>query len=591
MINRTSVIWEIDTDCWALTGGGALGVLLQAFYFGPGRVHGVPSPLDGDKTVPFWWDHLGAQANMFGSAGFTALWIPPPLKGASGTFSNGYDQFDDYDLGDKDQKGTVPTRYGTREQLERCVALMRANGIDVYVDLVENQRDGDDGHFNFEYVDAFGQAGKGRFPKGPGDFHPHVPEDPGVFDDAFQFGRDLAPINGVGHHVFDGLLAAGDWLARALDLQGFRMDDAKGVSTEFLVALLNHGALARKFAVGEFFDDNIGLIQSWMNATQHRSAALDFPLRFMLANMCNNPGGFDMSSLDHAGLSGVDPLGSVTFVENHDTDQGSPIVRNKMLAYAYVLTAEGYPSVFYRDYSTDKNCFGLKPEIDPLIWVHEHLATGATVQRWKDGGVFAFERLGGGHLLVGLNKDSNERNIQVQTGFPPHTELMDFAGHGARVTTNAASVASITIPQNVNGRGYVCYARPAQVGPFSPKAIATTQDYEGAADLDIKPAVEGTQVTVCRVFADAQQEIQAELFFDAAHWTGNTSIHLQLEEPGGGVAAQRAYSATTPQGTAVSFRTKQKGFHAFQIQSANTPAENKAPSYKLLVTYRAPQSM
>src|SRR5258708_19203935 len=142
-----------------------VGVLLQGFYFAPGKIAGVPSPLDGDKTIPFWWDHLAAQANVLRKAGFTAIWLPPPQKGASGSFSTGYDGFDDYDLGSKDQKWTIPTRYGTREQLERCAAIFRANGIDLYVDLVENQRDGDDGHFNFEYLDAFGQSPKGPFAK------------------------------------------------------------------------------------------------------------------------------------------------------------------------------------------------------------------------------------------------------------------------------------------------------------------------------------------------------------------------------------------------------------------------------------------
>src|SRR6266849_6376780 len=147
-----------------------MGVLLQGFFSAPGINRGVPSPLDGDQRIPFWWDHLAAQAHDFRRAGFTAVWVPPPFKCRSGGFSNGYDVFDDYDLGSKDQKGTLPTRYGHREQLERCVAMMRANGLDVYVDLVENQRDGDNGDFHFAYVDAFGQAGKGRFAKGPGDF-------------------------------------------------------------------------------------------------------------------------------------------------------------------------------------------------------------------------------------------------------------------------------------------------------------------------------------------------------------------------------------------------------------------------------------
>jgi alpha-amylase len=107
-----------------------MGVLLQAFYFRNQNPNGVPTPLDGDPSVPFWWDHIAAQANALRRAGFTAVWLPPPLKGASGHFSNGYDVFDDYDLGAKDQKGTVATRYGPRELLQRCCAILRANGLD-----------------------------------------------------------------------------------------------------------------------------------------------------------------------------------------------------------------------------------------------------------------------------------------------------------------------------------------------------------------------------------------------------------------------------------------------------------------------------
>ena len=55
----------------------------------------------------------------------TAVWLPPVTKGASATFSIGYDVFDDYDLGSKKQKGTVATRYGSREQLARRIAMMR----------------------------------------------------------------------------------------------------------------------------------------------------------------------------------------------------------------------------------------------------------------------------------------------------------------------------------------------------------------------------------------------------------------------------------------------------------------------------------
>ena len=177
-----------------------MGVLLQAFYQRPtanGGTQGVPSPAAGDQA-DFWWDHLAKQANELRKAGFTAVWLPPVNKGGSGTGSIGYDVFDDYDIGSKDQKGAIPTRYGNREQLTRCAAILRANGLDVYLDLVENQRSGGEGPggFTFRYKDADGKSGGGRFPKDADDFHPNVPEDPNVPGPDFSFGADLAPING-----------------------------------------------------------------------------------------------------------------------------------------------------------------------------------------------------------------------------------------------------------------------------------------------------------------------------------------------------------------------------------------------------------
>ena len=82
------------------------GVMLQGFYWD------VPSPAAGTSAAPWWWDRLAAQANEIGKAGFTAVWAPPVLKGAAGGFSVGYDPYDDYDIGSKNQQGTLPTRYG-----------------------------------------------------------------------------------------------------------------------------------------------------------------------------------------------------------------------------------------------------------------------------------------------------------------------------------------------------------------------------------------------------------------------------------------------------------------------------------------------
>jgi alpha-amylase len=141
--------------------------------------------------------------------------------------------------------GTVPTHFGSREQLHRCVATLRANGLDVYPDMLEHHRSDDPGNFVCRYKGAEGKpgVGRGRFPKDPLNFVPNVPRDPDLgrpARDDFPFGRELAPINAKPkNYVFNGLIDAADWLTRSLDIQGFRLDDVKGLSTDFLFPFLS----------------------------------------------------------------------------------------------------------------------------------------------------------------------------------------------------------------------------------------------------------------------------------------------------------------------------------------------------------------
>src|SRR3954468_6977965 len=506
-------------------------VLLQAFYK-RGKFVALPSPADHTSSV-WWWDHLAAQARAFARAGFTAIWLPPVTKAAQGASAAalGYSVFDDYDIGSKNQKASVHTRYGNRDQLARMAAVMRANGIDVYLDIQANHRKGGTGPdgMTFRYLDADGQPAGGRFPKDPGCFHTKhpvghappgvvdVPQDPRVplgaaeLEPPFHmyFGPDLAPINGKpAGFVHEQLLAAGEWLTRALDAQGYRLDHVPGISTDFLTAFLDRPAMRGKFAVGEFFSGDLGTVRHWISdphGMAQRSSAFDFPLWGTFLTMCNHPERFNMADLDHAGLAGADPFHAVTFVENHDTESRPDIIpvhvtHNKALAYAYILTSEGLPCVFYKDYSHDPGCLGMKPLIDNLIWIHQNIADGATEQRWKDRGVFAFERLGGGHLLVGLNSDAHaSRTITVDTGFGAHVALHDYTGHAGDKTTDDRGRATITIPRNDNGLGYVAYSRQGIGTTFVLPPHATTQVYEGAQDLDIKPAIDGATVRVCRI--------------------------------------------------------------------------------------------
>jgi alpha-amylase len=300
-----------------------------------------------------------------------------------------------------------------------------------------------------------------------------------------------------------------------------------------------------------------------------------------------------MSRLDHAGLAGIDPHHAVTFVENHDTDsEYGPVRRNKPQAYAYLLTSEGYPCVYYKDYSEDRGCYGLKKIIDNLIWIHEKLAAGPTQCRWKEHEVFAYERLGGPHLLVGLNNNRMaSRTITVDTGFGSNVILHDYTGHGGEVRTDSSGRATITIPRNEGGLGYTCYSRAGIGGDFATQGQSVSQDHEGAQDLDIKPADSTQFVQVGRVWVAQGKPVRGSLRYDTYSWTDETSLVLELTDPTGAKVGSRTYTLATVQGEAVEAIAAATGWYTFRIRAVNPPPANPKPGYTLTVTYQSPQKV
>ena len=89
------------------------------------------------------WTQLKEDARHLHDVGVTSVWIPPAYK-ADEQQDEGYAVYDLYDLGEFDQKGTVRTKYGTRQELEEAIAALHANGISVYIDTVMNQKTGAD---------------------------------------------------------------------------------------------------------------------------------------------------------------------------------------------------------------------------------------------------------------------------------------------------------------------------------------------------------------------------------------------------------------------------------------------------------------
>lgn len=53
---------------------------------------------------------------------------------------NGYGIYDLYDLGEFDQKGSRPTKWGNREDLQRLLATAEELGVGVYWDTILNHK-------------------------------------------------------------------------------------------------------------------------------------------------------------------------------------------------------------------------------------------------------------------------------------------------------------------------------------------------------------------------------------------------------------------------------------------------------------------
>ena len=157
----------------------------------------------------------------------------------------------------------------------------------------------------------------------------------------------------------------GKWLKGTVGFDGFRLDFVRGLQPDFVSRWVKGLPLhdgQQPFIVGEYWAADGRYIKEWVDGVAAGGAdvhAFDFPLKFTLTDMCNKSGDeFDMSQLAHAGMIRNSdgfalPAGNVvTFVDNHDTgkEHDKWLTKDFAMAYAYILTHEGTPCVFYPHY-------------------------------------------------------------------------------------------------------------------------------------------------------------------------------------------------------------------------------------------------
>ncbi len=387
-----------------LAGPGG-GVMMQAFYW--------DVPAGGT-----WYNVINSKIEEWDEAGISAIWLPPVSKAMNGGFSMGYDPTDYFDFGDYNQNGSVETRFGSRTELESLINNAHNNNIQVYADIVLNHNSGaqlENNPFTGSSTYTDFNPASGKFYRSASDFHPNniVGSDEGIFGGFPDLSHSVPYVQDWLWNREDGV---GKYYKNVLGFDGWRFDYVKGFGGWVVREWVNN---VGGFSVGEYWDGNAQLLQDWINSTNRTSSAFDFACYYKMDEAFD---GNDLTKLNGDMLWKRDAAKAVTFVANHDTD----IIYNKMLAYAYILTHEGYPTLFYRDYEEwlDKN------KLNNLIWIHRNLATGSTNIMYADNDEYIARRNGSPGIVVYINNSSSWQERWIQTNWSS-TKIKDYTGNSS----------------------------------------------------------------------------------------------------------------------------------------------------------------
>jgi alpha-amylase len=349
------------------------------------------------------WRELAERARELKNLGTTAVWMPPAYKAMNGANDVGYAPYDLYDLGEFDQKSSVRTKYGNKEEFLAAVAAVREVGMHAYADIVLNHRMGGDeteeveieeiccdnrnlvqsgqykihawSHFKFpgreekyssfkwhwQHFNAFSaNADKpdehGKIYRVCGKtFSGEVCFEYGNFD--YLMGCDVHLYH---PEVREELFRWGEWFVEMANFDGFRLDAVKHIPASFykdwLGHLREHFADRELFAVSEYWSGSLDELKGYLAATEGATRLFDVPLHYKFFEASKAGRDFDLSKIFDGTLVQDNPLMAVTFVDNHDSQPGQSLQSwvddwFKPLAYALILLRkDGYPCLFYGDY-------------------------------------------------------------------------------------------------------------------------------------------------------------------------------------------------------------------------------------------------
>ena len=417
------------------------------------------------------WNKIVEEAENLSNIGITALWLPPAYKGIGGANEVGYGVYDVYDLGEFDQKGTVKTKYGSKDEYLNCIQVLNQNGIEAYADIVLNHKMGadmlqtipatkvdwgnhnilssgqktvrvatkfifpgrkhkySDFEWNWTHFDRIDYDENSKehaiFKFKDKDWSIAVDEEFGNYD--YLMGADIDFAN---PEVVEECNKWGKWYLELTGVDGFRLDAVKHINANFYkdwIKKLREETKQELFTVGEYWSGDVSKLHRYISETEGEISLFDVPLHYKFSSASKEEN-YDLSQLLERTLVKENSSKAVTFVDNHDTQPGQALESFverwfKPAAYSIILLRnEGYPCVFYGDfYGIPHDNIEPLEELKTLIKLRKERAYGEEHDYFDNPHYIGWTREGDEeHLQSGLavvisNAGDGEKRMYIGT--------------------------------------------------------------------------------------------------------------------------------------------------------------------------------
>ena len=434
------------------------------------------------------WNRLAKDAPHLASKGIRKVWMPPAFKATSSN-DVGYGIYDLFDLGEFNQKGTVRTKYGLKEEYLKAIKSLKENGIEPIADVVLNHKAAADYKERFTVIEVdpndrtvalsepFEIKGwtKFTFPgrhKKYNNFEWHWYHFTGTDYDAQRNKSGIYLIQGDNkgwadddlvdneNGNFDYLMYAdldfkhpeviqnlydwADWFIKTTGIHGFRLDAIKHIDSFFMGNFIRD--ISAKYGddfyvFGEFWNSDETANNDYLGSIDYRFDLVDVKLHHNLFDASRAGSGYDLRNIFEQTLVKNHPESAVTFVDNHDTQRGQALESTieewfKPAAYALILLREaGLPCVFYGDYYGVNGEFAqdsFQTVLDKLLDIRLNLAYGEQKDYFDDEHCIAWTRSGkdnGQPIAVILTNDqANSKRMYVGENWAGK-EFKDYLGN------------------------------------------------------------------------------------------------------------------------------------------------------------------